>query len=210
MNWPDRTRVAPAPTVAYLNHPGKEMKYLVTLALLPLLAGCATVRDSSRPRIAPPDPEAGVVYLIHDMPAVGNGAVFANGSKLVVLGGRTYTWFYVIPGKYEYAVCPLDYDWRGQAAAVSILEIEKGKSYYISVAWYPKPPPSFVESITQPLLEPIVGRKPYKAPGLIMMSEVDAKEAMTRCRFVDPAEGKEPGQTSTDNLRGAAYVVSGP
>lgn len=168
------------------------MKYLA--ALLLLLSGCATVRDSSRPRIAPADSNAGVIYLIHDMPAVGDGAVFANRSKLVVLGGRTYTWFYVTPGKYEYAICPLDYDWRGQAAAISTLEIEKGRSYYISVAWYPKPTPSLLESVVQPLIEPIVGRKPYKAPELIMLSEADAKKAMTGCRFVDPVEGEEPNQ----------------
>ncbi len=148
-------------------------------------AGCSTVQDSSRSRIAPPSEDKAVVYFIHDMPAVGDGAVFANGTRLVALGDRMYTWYYVEPGRYDYSLVPLDPAWHGQAAAASSLELKAGKRYYVSVSWYKRPEPPVLEAIVAPIVEPLTGPKPYKPPRLIMLSEPDALSAMQRCRLVD-------------------------
>jgi hypothetical protein len=166
------------------------MKYPFLLLLI--LGGCAvTIPESSRPRIAPQSPDTGIIYLIRDRPRI-EASVYANGTKLATLSDRRalrsdpmYTWLSIAPGRYRVGIYPLAYDWHGEAAAESALDIEGGKSYYIKVEWPPKPDPSFAESITQPLVEPIVGRKPYLAPGLILLPENQAMEIMSRCRFVE-------------------------
>ena len=99
-----------------------------------------------------------------------------------------YTWVSIPPGKYRISVYPLNYDWHGEAAARSTLDIEAGKNYFIKVDWPPKPEPSFVAAMAQPLIEPIVGRKPYAAPELIVLPEVEGFEAIRNCRFVESTE----------------------
>lgn len=163
--------------------------------LLLFLSGCATrLPESSRPRIAPRDATAGTIYLVRDRPRI-EAAVYANGRKLAALSDKNvlrtepiYTWVSIPPGKYRIGVFPLDYEWHGEAAAESELNIEGGKNYFIRVEWPPKPEPSFVAAITQPLIEPIVGRKHYAAPGLIMIPEKEGFEVIKNCRFVESTE----------------------
>jgi hypothetical protein len=97
-----------------------------------------------------------------------------------------YTWLSAAPGKYRIAIVPLNFEWGGEAAAASTLDIEKGRNYFVKVAWRPKPDPTFLEGLVSPLIEPIVGRKRYSPPGLIYLSETEAMDVMIHARFVDP------------------------
>jgi hypothetical protein len=174
------------------------MKYAILLCAF--LCGCVapTVKNSSRPRIAPKSADEAVIYLIRDSdkPTSTQATVVLNGKRLITFSDNgalssqvpQYTWFSVEPGKYRVVIYPLDYDWRGEPAADSTLDIEKGQAQFIEIAWHPKPEPSFLEGLAQPLIEPIVGRKRYLPPEIITMPESEAMDVMAHARFVDAVE----------------------
>jgi len=173
------------------------MKYPIVILLL-ILGGCATFRDSVRPRLAPTSSGVATIYLIRDIPRK-EARIYANERRLILIQDQfktepIYTWLQLAPGRYRIAIYPLTTDWKGDAAAASTLDLEGGRNYYVRVDWFPKPEPSFKETITSPsillapLIEPIVGRKPYAAPGLVLFGQKDAEAIIAHCRLVDPVE----------------------